>query len=305
MDNIDDKIDTWMRDKLVSLIQENVVRIKRATTKFTGNNKKHTLEHWQALFDSYDKVFRSLPRDLLRVEREVRVKFVSPLTDARVTRLKTMINSEAEILIQKRAKECRPQFEKLGQGDLFDQQVQQTREKLNKSLEEQIQKALDAVNSEAGQGKKLSVEDLIKIYNVKESTLHEINIISPLQSINAQLAKVNGDSSLADSLENLQQGFRNLFQDFQKNRISDVATMAARKKLKMEVARDTMTVREIVITTQPFLDQLVLPEDKRNPEVVRKSWGKVFEILEGQEGRWASVIPNFNPLYEFMCGEGN
>jgi len=305
MDNIDDKIDTWMRDKLVSLIQENVVRIKRATTKFTGNNKKHTLEHWQALFDSYDKVFRSLPRDLLRVEREVRVKFVSPLTDARVTRLKTMINSEAEILIQKRAKECRPQFEKLGQGELFDQQVQQTREKLNKSLEEQIQKTLDAVNSEAGQGKKLSVEDLIKIYNVKESTLHEINIISPLQSINAQLAKVNGDSSLTDSLENLQQGFRNLFQDFQKNRISDVATMAARKKLKMEVARDTMTVREIVITTQPFLDQLVLPEDKRNPEVVKKSWVKVFEILEGQEGRWASVIPNFNPLYEFMCGEGN
>ncbi len=305
MDNIDDKIDTWMRDKLVSLIQENAVRIKRTTTKFTGNNKKHTLEHWQALFDSYDKVFRSLPRDLLRVEREVRVKFVSPLTDARVNRLKTMINSEAEILIQKRAKECRPQFEKLGQGDLFDQQVQQTREKLNKSLEEQIQKTLDAVNSEAGQGKKLSVEDLIKIYNVKESTLHEINIISPLQSINAQLAKVNGDSSLADSLENLQQGFRNLFQDFQKNRISDVATMAARKKLKMEVARDTMTVREIVITTQPFLDQLVLPEDKRNPEVVRKSWGKVFEILEGQEGRWASVIPNFNPLYELMCGEGN
>ena len=104
-----------MRDKLVSLIQENAARIKRTTTKFTGNNKKHTLEHWQALFDSYDKIFRSLPRDLLRVEREVRVKFVSPLTEVRVTRLKTMINSEAEILIQKRAKEYRPQFDKLGQ----------------------------------------------------------------------------------------------------------------------------------------------------------------------------------------------
>ena len=305
MDNLDVKIDTWMRDKLISLIQENVVRIKRTTTKFTGKNKKHTLEHWQALFDSYDKVFRNMPRELLRVEREVRLKFVSPLIDARVTRLKIMINSEAEILIQKRANECRPQFEKLGQGDLFDQQVQQTREKLNKNLEEQIQKTLDAVNSEAGQGTKLSVQDLIKIYNVKESTLHEINIISPLQSINAQLAKVNGNSVLADSLENLQEGFRNLFQDFQKIRISDVATMAARKKLKMEVARDTMTVREIVITTQPFLDQLVLPEDKRNPEVIRKSWVKVFEILEGQEGRWSSVIPNFNPLYEFMCGGSN
>ena len=81
--------------------------------------------------------------------------------------------------------------------------------------------------------------------------------------------------------------------------------MEARKKVKMEVARDSMTVREIVINTQPFLGQLVLPEDRRNQEVVRKSWSNIFEILEGQEGRWASVIPNFKPLYEFMCGEGN
>ncbi len=305
MDNLDDRIDTLIRDKLVSLIQQNVARIKRTTIKFTGSNKKHTLEHWQAKYDSYDKVFRAMPREMLRVEREVRLKFVSPLTDARVIRLKTMINSEAEILIQKRTDECRPEFEKLGQGDLFDRQVQQTREKLNENLEQQIQKCLDSVNAETEQGHKMDVQDLMKIYNVKESTLHEINIISPLQSINAQLAKVNADPGLTDIIENLQQGFRHLFQDYQKNRINDVATMEARKKVKMEVARDTMTVREIVITTQPFLEQLVLPEDRRNPEVVRKSWSKVFEILEGQEGRWASVIPNFNPLYEFMCGEEN
>lgn len=303
MDNLDDKIDSLIRDKLISLIQQNVVRIKRTTIKYTKSNKKHTLEHWQALYDSYDKVFRAMPRELLRVEREVRLKFVSSLTETRVTRLKIMINSEAEILLQKRADECRPEFEKLGHGDLFDQQVQQTREKLNKNLEEQIQKTLDAVNSEAGQGQKLSIQDLIKIYNVKESTLHEINIISPLQSINAQLAKVNGNSRLTDILENFQEGFRYLFQDFQKNRIRDVATMTSRKKLKMEVARDTMTVREVVITTQPFLDQLILPVDKRNPEVIRKSWDKVFELMEGQDERWASVISHFNPLCKFMCGE--
>jgi hypothetical protein len=246
-----------------------------------------------------------MPREMLRVEREVRIKFVSPLTDIRVIRLKTMINSEAEILIQKRADECRPEFEKLGQGDLFDQQVQQTREKLNENLEQQIQKCLDSVNAETEQGHKIDIQDLMKIYNVKESTLHEINIISPLRSINAQLVKVDGNPDLTDILENLQQGFRHLFKDIEKNRINDVATMEARKKVKMEVARDSMTVREIVITTQPFLEQLALPEDRRNPEVVRKSWGKVFEILEGQEGRWASVIPNFNPLYEFMCGKDN
>jgi hypothetical protein len=305
MDNLEEKIDTLIRDKLVSLIQQNVVRIKRTTIKFTKSNKKHTLEHWQALFDSYGKVFRNMPRELMRVEREVRIKFVSPITDERVTRLKSMINSDAEVLIQKMTDECLPEFEKLGHADTFEKNLEETRRKFNENLEEQIQKSLDAVNAETGQGHKLGVQDLMKIYDVKESTLHEINIIFPLQNINASLAKVNGDPPLKDILENLQQGFRNLFQDFQKIRVNDVATMAARKKLKMEVARDTMTVREIVLHTQPFLEQLVLSEDKRNPEVVRKSWSNIFEILEGQGERWTSVIPNFKPLYEYMCGEGN
>ena len=305
MDNLDEKLDTLIRDKVISLIQENVIRIKKTTIKYTKINKKHTLEHWQLLFDSYGKIFRSMPRDLMRIEKEVRIKFVSPLTDERVVRLKTMINSEAELLIQKMSDEIRSEFVKLGQGDLFDEKVEETLRKFSASLEEQVQKSRDTVNAETGKGQKLSVQDLIDIYNVKESTLHEINIISPLQSINALLAKVNGDPRLTNTIENFQQGFRNLFQDIQGNRVNDVATMNARKKVKMDVARDMMTVREIVLYTQPFLEQLVLPEDRRNEEVVKKSWNNIFEVLDGQGGRWATTRPNFEPLYQFMCGEDN
>lgn len=298
-------MDTLIRDKMISLIQENVVRIKRTTIKYTKINKKHTLEHWQLLFDSYGKIFRSMPRDLMRVEKEVRIKFVNPLNNERITRLKSMMNSEMDVLIQKMTGELRPEFAKWDQGDTFDAKVEETRKKFFENLEQQVQKTLDAVNAEIGQGQKLDVDELVKIYNVKESTLHEINIISPLQSINALLAKVNGDPRLTDTLENLQQGFRNLFQDIQGNRVDDVATMAARKKIKMDVARDTMTVREIVLNTQPFLEQLALPEDRRNQEVVKKSWSNIFEVLEGQDGRWATALPNFEPLYQFMCGEEN
>ena len=305
MDNLDDKIDTLIRDKLISLIQQNVVRIKRSTIKFTKSNKKHTLEHWQSIFDSYGKVFRSMPKDLLRVEREVRVKFVSPLTEDRVIRLKTMINSEAEVLFQKMTEECLPEFEKLGHGKMFEEKMEETRKTFSGNLEQQVQKCREAVETGTGVGSRLTIQDLMKIYDVNEFTLHEINVVSPLQSINATLAKVNGDSDLRDTLENLQQGFRYLFQDIQKNRVNDVATMAARKKLKMEVARDTMTVREIVLSTQPFLEQLVLPEERRNQEIVRKSWSNFFAVLEGQEGRWATAIPNFKPLYQYMCHEEN
>ena len=305
MDNLDDKIDTLIRDKLVSLIQQNVVRIKRTTIKFTKSNKKHTLDHWQSIFESYGKVFRSMPKDLLRVEKEVRIKFVSPMTEERIVRLKTVINSEAEVLFQKLTEECFPEFEKLGHGDTFETKVEETRKVFSENLEQQVQKCRESVNSETEKGSRLDVQDLMRIYNVNEFTLHEINIVSPLQSINAILAKVNGDPVLRDTLENLQQGFRYIFQDIQKNRINDVATMAARKKLKMEIARDTMAVREIVLSTQPFLEQLVLPEERRNLEIVKKSWSNFFHVLEGQEGRWQTVIPNFEPLYEYMCNERN
>ena len=303
MDNLDDKIDTLTRDKLISLIQENAVRIKKITIKFTKSNKKQTLGHWQALYDSYDKIYRNMPRELLRVEREVRTKFVSPLTEDRIIRIKAMINSEGDLLFEKLAVECQPAFEKLGQGREYEQRVEQTRKKLSENLDQQIQKTVAALNEETGQGQKVSVQDLLGIYGIKESMLHELNIISPLQNINSLLSRINGDSQLADILDNVQDGFRFLFQDIQKIRSNDVASKDARKKLKMEVARDTMTVREIVLNSQPFIEQLALPKDKRNHEIIKKSWLKFFEVLEGQGGRWKEVIPHFKPLYNFMLDE--
>ncbi|MCH6580211.1 MAG: hypothetical protein IH802_07625 [Nitrospinae bacterium] len=304
MDNLDDKIDTLIRDKLVSFIQENAARIKRITTKFTQSNKKFTLDHWQALYDSYDKMFRAMPREMLRVEREVRLKFVSTVSEDRVIRLKTMFNTETELLIQKLAKAYQPEFERLGHGADFEARIEKSRKKLSESLDQNIQKCLDAVNGDTGQAKKATVEDLMQLYDVKETTLHGIQIVASLQTINSLLAQINGDAGLTEILENFQDGFRHMFQDIQKNRSTDVATMEARKKFKMEVARDAMTVREIVLNTEPFLEQWALPEEKRNSEIIRKSWANVFDILEGREGRWQAVIPNFKPLYEFMCGEG-
>jgi len=304
MDNLDNKIDTLTRDKLISLLQENAVRMKKITIRFIHNNKKHTLDHWQALYDSYEKMFRAMPREMLRVEREVRVKFVSTVSKDRVIQLKTLINTEAEVLFQKLTKECLSEFKNLGHGADFEARIEKSRKKLSESLDQNIQKCLDAVNRDTGQAKKATVQDLMQLYDVKETTLHGIQIVAPLQSINSLLAQINGDAGLTGILKNFQDGFRYLFQDIQKYRSTDVATMDARKKVKLEVARDAMTVREIVLNTQPFLEQWALPEEKRNSEIIRKSWANVFDILEGQGGRWQAVIPNFKPLYEFMCGEG-
>lgn len=305
MDNLDEKINTLIRDKQISLIQENTVRIKRITVKFTKTNKKHTLDHWQVYYDSYDRMFRSIPKDLCRIEREVRIKFVSALTPKRIEQLKTIINSEAEVLFEKMANACQAEFEKLGSGDLFAERVEQTRKKFSENLEQHIQKCVDGIHATIGGGQRAGVQELTRLYEVKESLLYEINIITPLQKINALLSQVNGDTRLSGMMDGLQEGFRELFQDLQEVHTNNVDTKEARKALKMDVARDAMTVREIITNTQPFLEQLVLPVDRRNFEVIQKSWERFFDTIEVQGERWKKVIPHFTPLYQFMCGEGN
>jgi hypothetical protein len=56
MDNIDDRIDTLIRDQLVSLIQQNVARIKRTTIKFTGAELGWTLEDNDAVNHTIEAV---------------------------------------------------------------------------------------------------------------------------------------------------------------------------------------------------------------------------------------------------------
>lgn len=302
MDNLDKKIDSLIRDQLFCLIQENAARIKRINIKYTKNNEKHTLEHWQAYYDSYDKVFRGMPRNMLRAEREIRMKFVSSVSDERVFWLRTMMNSEAEMLFQKMTAECQPEFEKLGHGDVFEERLEESRKKFSESLEQNIQKCLDSVNGETGKGQ-TGIQDLLETYGLNESTLHAINIVSPLLRINSLIGQVNGDTQLAGILDQLQNGFRFLFQDIQKYSLNDVASKDARKKLKMEIARDTLTVREIILNAQPLLEQMVLPGDKKNPDIVKKSWLKLLEVIEEQGERWEAVIPGFRSLYNYLSGE--
>lgn len=302
MDNLDKKIDSLIRDQLFSLIQENAARIKRINIRYTKNNKKHTLEHWQVFYDSYDKVFRGMPRNMLRAEREIRMKFVSPMSEERVFQLRTLINSEAEMLFHKLTAECQSEFKKLGHNDVFEERLEKSRKKFSESLEQNIQKCLDSVNGETGKGQ-TGIQDLLETYGLNESTLHEINIVAPLFRINYLIGQVNSDTQLAGILDELKNGFRFLFQDIQKHSLNDVASKDARKKLKMEIARDALTVREIILNAQPLLEQMVLPDEKKNLDIVKKSWLILLEVIERQGERWETVIPGFKSLYNYLSGE--
>ncbi len=100
MENIDKKIDVMLEEKLRSLIQDNVRRIKKINIKYTSTNKMNSLECAEAGHESYDRLLKGLSRELVTIEKKVREKFVEPFNEKRKTTLLSYINTEADLILK-------------------------------------------------------------------------------------------------------------------------------------------------------------------------------------------------------------
>lgn len=133
MDKVDLQIDQLEREKLISLIQQNQVRIGKHNIRYTRSNKKHTLEHWDKCLESYERLLKAIPKEILKIEKEIRVKFVEGFTPERETKLLSFINTEIEVLIQKTEKLYKDEFRKFGASEEFSNRVNAARENVRNS----------------------------------------------------------------------------------------------------------------------------------------------------------------------------
>jgi len=305
MDNLDEKINSYERDKVISLIQENSVRIGKINIRFTKLNKKNSLERWQAYYDSYDRLLRSVPKELLRIEREVRQKFVSPFTPERIHRLKTYINEDLDLLVKKIEKECRLEFKKLGQEEDFQRRLSGSQKKYTELLESEIKKCSEKLEKSTLQSGKIQLKDLARAYQADEILLHQLNIIDPLQAINANLNSNIGGPDVNELFDETIDGIRKLIQSIQDTSIDPTATVAIKKAAKMEVAKESMQVREIILNIDYLVEQIKLSGEQKNPEVLRKIWLQLESYLENGKAGWENLIPRFKSLYDYIESKGN
>ena len=87
MDDLDKTLDIMERDKSVSLLQENSVRTKKNNIKFTKINKKNSQEHLDAQLVSYERLVRNLIKQLLNLEKKIRLKYLIPMDEDRALKL--------------------------------------------------------------------------------------------------------------------------------------------------------------------------------------------------------------------------
>ena len=85
MDDLDKTLDIMERDKVTSLLQENSVRTKKNNIKFTKQNKKYSQEHLDAQLTSYERLVRNLIKQLLNLEKKVRLKYLIPVSYTHLT----------------------------------------------------------------------------------------------------------------------------------------------------------------------------------------------------------------------------
>jgi hypothetical protein len=255
------------------------------------------------LYSSYEKLLRSLPKEILNVEKKVRQKFVSPIDEKRKNDLLSFLNSEGELACKKLEKNCRADFKYLGKEKEFDDKISTSREKLQKNKDDQFQKLIEFLDTELSSGGEVKPEQLCSIYNINETFLHGLNIVPPLQVINKVISSVGDDPVLKSVVEQIRQGISDLVQSF-KEEGSGSTSVKERKAKKLEVAKESLLIREVLLNLQILVEQLGLSSERRNIEIIGKVWVSLGDLMK-QKAEWEPVRLKIKPLYDYMRENGN
>ena len=70
MEDLDKTLDIMERDKCTALLAENSVRLKKNNIKFTTTDQKHSEAHLDAQYVSYERLIRTLIRQLINIEKK-------------------------------------------------------------------------------------------------------------------------------------------------------------------------------------------------------------------------------------------
>ncbi len=304
MENIELQIDQLERDKLISLIQQNQVRIGKHNIRYTRGNKKNTLEHWDKNMESYERLLKAIPKEILKIEKEIRVKFVAGFSPDREKKLLNFINTEVEVLIQKTEKLYEEEFKKFDAGDDYHNRVQKIRETCQELTETYMEKCRELSTQSNDVNSRMSPREICDFYSMKDTFLHELNLLGPLQNINLMFTDAEANPPLQEALKEVQEGIRHMAKTLQDEGSGDMQSMKERKARKMQVARETLLFRELVINMEPLIDQAMLPEEKRNQEILAKLWDRIEGLFFQGRGDWSNVEPMFKTVFTVSSKNG-
>ena len=301
MEDLDKTLDIMERDKCTTLLAENSVRLKKNNIKFTKADKKHSQEHLDAQLVSYERLIRTLIRQLVGIEKKIRLKYFVPLESSRANKLRASWNTEVEGVLEDFKKKYRVVHKQRGSVEEFDKKISQMLDGAKISVDTEVTNLKHKLENEIGTSKQFSPSELSKIFGLDEPVLIDLQVIDPLQNMQILFKKLEDSGCDGEVFVS----FNEIIQMYAKE-INNVESTVwsgrsadQRKEAKMRVAKLYLNVKEIILSLHDLARQALLEKEKRNEEIIlkiRSNLEKLFKSVTDSEPLQNKLEPFWDVL---------
>jgi len=285
MENLEKKINTMSRDKIAYLLAENSVRIKKINTRFTSANKFNSMERLEASIASYDRLIRSVSKERFKIEKSVRLKYILELSKERLLDIKKELFSEVESIIEDMSDEYRELYVPFGKADEFDEQAKRMLEKARDDIEKLSNKTEQGINKEVKETARVSPQGLQDRYEIDQSSLVDLGLIKPLQSILLIFDSLKGSAGFEKIASDFDEAIREYVSIGQEQESTawSIPSVRGRKEKKMEIAGHDLLLKEIVYGFHTLAQNAEKPREAWNMEIIDRIWENLDSEMEKNE----------------------
>jgi len=301
MDDLDKTLDIMERDKCVSLLQENSVRTKKNNIKFTKLNKKNSQEHLDAQLISYERLVRNLVKQLINLEKKIRLKYLIPMDEERALKLMGVWNTEVECAVEDLSKKYRDVHVQRKTVEEFDGKLVEMKSKAKIEIESQIPLLREFLLKEIDSSDRFDPKELSEIYGLDESVLIDLQVIDPLQKLHESYRKLRE----VGFEKNIIKGLDDAICIFVKN-IKEAESIVwsgrspdQRKEYKMKAAKLNMNLKEIILNLLALVQQALLTKERRNTDLIIKVKAKLEDLFK-IEKEYDQIIFRIKPFFEVV-----
>ncbi len=284
MEDLDKTLDIMERDKCTSLLAENAVRLKKNNIRFTKTNKKHSQEHLDAQFDSYERLVRSLIKGLVTIEKKVRLKYLAPLESMRANKLKATWNTEVECILEDLKKKYRDVHIQNRSAEEFDDKVLKNLEAAKIKVDMEVVTLEQKLNTEIEGSQKVQPSELGRMYDMDVTVLIDLQVIDQLQNLQILCKKLKQSGCDDDALNPLNEIIKMYAKEIKSVEATVWSGRSAdqRKEIKMRAAKLNLNLKEIVLSLHDLANQAILEKEKRNEEVILKIRNNLDKIFKSE-----------------------
>lgn len=300
MENLNETIDSLATEKLTSLLRENGIRLTKISLRFTTSNKKNTIEYLNEIVGSYEKLLNVIPRGLLNVEKSVRTKYRVMMNEQRRLHVLSNMGREMERILTLLVEKYRNEYLKKGQVEIFDIRIAANRSAIKKT-EAQVADLMEELKS-AFEEDVISPGEISRMFGVEEATLVNMQLVIPLQKLNAFLKRMHENENCRPVVEGIQESLLtcvNVIKKMERGEGLDFVTPEARKSGKLQIAKAYLRFKDLILNVECFLEQWMQVRENRNAEIIQKSWERVQDMFNGQtDGE--IIVSRVRLLYELF-----